>query len=287
MKMIKRTPSGQRDCRILYQAGNDSSTIDGQGYTMQCESRWILNYFEQRDKGIGMGSNENQMSSVGRRRFLQFLGAGATLAFPGWVLGKNAIWVPDELTVTPMQTEGPFYPETTIEKQLFNDTDLIRKLGDHEVAKGQPTQVFGKVSDQSGKPIKGAIVEVWQACASGRYNHSRDHNNPSLLDNNFQFWGRSITAGDGKYSFKTIIPGKYPGRNGRHIHFRIDAPGFKRLSTQCYFSEFGEDNQRDGIYMNLSPAERKLVTVELDKPATKGGKPSLWNGTFNMVMAKA
>ena len=116
---------------------------------------------------------------------------------------------------TPPETEGPFYPETSIEKQLFNDTDLIRKMGDHEAAKGQPTRVFGKVQDQSGRPIKGAIVEVWQACASGRYNHARDNNNPSLLDNNFQFWGRSITAGDGKYSFKTIIPGKYPGRNGR------------------------------------------------------------------------
>lgn len=234
-----------------------------------------------------MSSNDHQLSHVGRRRFLQFLGAGATLAFPGWVLGENSLWMPDELAVTPTQTEGPFYPETSIEKQLFSDTDLSQKLGSHEFAKGQQTIINGTVRDQKGRPLNGAVVEIWQACATGRYNHSRDNKNPSLLDNNFQFWGRAITGQDGAYSFTTILPGKYPGRTGRHIHYRIDAAGFKRLSTQCYFSDFGEDNLKDGIYSRLTLAEQKLVTVELDKPKANDGKPDRWSGSFDLVLARS
>lgn len=223
-----------------------------------------------------------------RRNFLQVLGVGATLAIPGWVLGDNSIWMPEDLAVTPSQTEGPFYPETTIEQQLFNDTDLTRKLANHELAKGQKVQVHGIIKNTKGQPLNGAIVEVWQACASGRYNHSRDNNNQGLLDNNFQFWGRSITGEDGRYSFTSIIPGKYPGRMGRHIHYRIDCQGYRRLSTQCYFSEFGEDNARDGIYRSLDRNERDLVTVELDKPKAEEGKAAKpWNGAFNMVLANA
>ena len=234
-----------------------------------------------------MKNNAIEFGRRERRRFLQVLAAGATLAFPGWVMGKNFIWVPDELPLTPIQTEGPFYPETTIEQQLFNDNDLSRKLGNHEFAKGQQTIVNGVVKDRAGKPLKGSVVEIWQACTSGRYFHSRDEKNPSLLDNNFQFWGRAITGEDGKYSFKTIIPGMYPGRTGRHLHFRVDSTGHKRLSTQCYFSEYGEDNNRDGIYRSLDPGERKLVTVELNKPAGGQETDMPWSGSFDMVLAKS
>jgi protocatechuate 3,4-dioxygenase beta subunit len=92
-----------------------------------------------------------------------------------------------------------------------------------------------------------------------------------------------VTGDDGKYSFKTIIPGKYPGRMGRHIHYRIDSPNRKRLVTQCYFSDFGDDNAKDGIYRQLNDLQRRQVTVELDKPAD-AAQP--WSGSFNIVMPK-
>lgn len=240
-----------------------------------------------------MKESRSKFTLAERRNVLKYLGAAATLALPGWVLGENALWVPEDLPITPQQTEGPFYPETTIEQQLFNDTDLIRKLGSHEVAKGKPITVEGIIMDRKGKPLANSTVEVWQACASGRYNHSRDSNNPGLLDNNFQFWGRAVTGEDGRYSFNSIIPGKYPGRTGRHIHYRVDSEGFKRSTTQCYFSDFGEDNMRDGIYRSLNAKERKLVTVEFDKrePAKAEAKPNpkspLWVGQFNVVLANA
>lgn len=233
-----------------------------------------------------MKNKSGQFSVTERRNILKVLAAGATLAVPGWALGKNSIWIPEDLPLTPQQTEGPFYPETTIEEQLFNDTDLSRKLGDHEFARGQRCRIEGVVQDRKGRPVKGSVVEIWQACSSGRYNHSLDDRNPGLLDNNFQFWGRALTGEDGKYSFTTIVPGKYPGRTARHIHYRVDADGFRRCTTQCYFSDFGEDNLRDGIYQSLNRKERELVTVEFDKPTTESRQnPEPWNGEFNIVMA--
>ncbi len=234
-----------------------------------------------------------------RRFFLQWLAGGLTLTAPGWALANNGLWMPrgpslanqtlppqgsplvDDLPLTPTQTAGPFYPETPIDQQLFGDTDLLQKLPGHEFAKGQSVNVKGNVKNRQGKPIAGAIVEVWQACASGRYNHSADERNPSLLDNNFQFWGRAIAGENGDYEFLTIIPGKYPGRTGRHIHFRIVNPQKKELVTQCYFSEYAEDNARDGIYRQLDEKERKLVTLEIDKPSDS---KQPWSGDFQIVM---
>ena len=220
-----------------------------------------------------------------RRFFLRTLAAGSTLALPGWTFGKNSLWLPEELPLTPTQTEGPFYPQPTIEQQLHNDSDLTRKLADHERAKGQVFVISGVVKNQSGSPLPGAIVEAWQACASGRYHHQRDQNNKRLLDNNFQFWGRVIADDQGRYAFKSIIPGKYPGRTARHIHFRVDGSGYLRLSTQCYFDEYGEDNARDGIYRSLTAKERRLVTVEVNKPGRPDNKLP-WTGKFDMVLAK-
>ena len=240
-------------------------------------------------------NKSNKFNLVERRDVLRMLGACSFLTLPNWVLGKNRIWAPKDLPLTPSQTQGPFYPNPTIEQQLFNDTDLIQKLGDHEFAIGKRVIVEGVITDCAGMPLPNSIVEIWQACASGRYNHQFDDENPGLLDNNFQFWGRAITAKDGKYSFKTVIPGKYPGRTARHIHYRVDSPGFRRLTTQCYFSDYGEDNKQDFLYQDLSSAERDLVTVELDKPTfglhtgpgtrSRKGNP-FFVGQFNMVLER-
>lgn len=132
--------------------------------------------------------------------------------------------------------------------------------------------------------MAGGLVEIWQACASGRYQHSRDKNIQTLLDNNFQFRGRAITGVEGEYPFQTVIPGRYPGRMGRHIHFRVDGPGVKRWSSPCYFNEYGADKARDDLDRRLSVAEQKLLTVELEKPAD-GQLPR--GGRFDIVLAAA
>ena len=85
---------------------------------------------------------------------------------------------------TASQTEGPFYPEDLSQEK---DNDLTRIKGSKRQAVGDVIYVFGSVRDQNCQPIAGAIVEIWQACASGRYKHSGD-SYAAPLDENFQYY---------------------------------------------------------------------------------------------------
>ncbi|MDP6355266.1 MAG: protocatechuate 3,4-dioxygenase [Planctomycetota bacterium] len=180
---------------------------------------------------------------------------------------------------TPKQTPGPFYPVPSISKQQYNDTDLTRKLGKDEVAKGEIIRVKGQVKDEGRRPVKGAVVEVWQEGTSGRYNHPRDDNR-APLDEDFQFWGRAITGPEGQYEFLTIKPGRYRGRSP-HIHYSIQARNQRPLVTQMYFADEGRENARDGIYRRLSGQGREAVTVGFSK------QNDVKVGTFDIVLPRA
>ena len=89
--------------------------------------------------------------------------------------------------------------------------------------------------------MRGALVEVWQANAGGRYLHDGDRH-PAPLDPNFSGAGRCLTDEDGRYRFVTIRPGAYPWLNHdnawrpAHIHFSLFGRAFtERLVTQMYF----------------------------------------------------
>src|SRR5215467_12834995 len=59
-------------------------------------------------------------------------------------------------------------------------------------ALGQLITVSGRVTDEDGAPIAGAMIEIWQANASGKYVHQWDrHQAP--LDPNFVGQGRFLT----------------------------------------------------------------------------------------------
>ena len=121
------------------------------------------------------------------------------------------------------------------------DHDLVRNYGTGEDPVGERTIVHGRVTDQSGRPVAGALIEVWQANAGGRYRHIKD-GYLAPLDPNFGGCGRCLTDADGYYYFRTVKPGAYPFRNHlnswrmAHIHFSIFGAGLtQRLITQMYF----------------------------------------------------
>jgi protocatechuate 3,4-dioxygenase beta subunit len=181
------------------------------------------------------------------------------------------------LAPTPAQTTGPFYPLTF---PVDSDSDLVRVVGQAAQALGTITHVAGRVLDVNGRPVGGARVEIWQCDARGRYHHPRD-SDPTEWDGGFQGYGRTLTAADGTYRFRTIKPVPYPGRTP-HIHFAIEAPGGGRLVTQMYVA--GEPrNAGDGIYGRLDDAERERVTVALS-PAPELESDAL-KGTFDIVLA--
>ncbi|WP_457302189.1 protocatechuate 3,4-dioxygenase subunit beta [Phyllobacterium sp. P5_D12] len=122
------------------------------------------------------------------------------------------------------------------------DADLIYNYAKPgESAIGQRIIVHGRVVDERGKGVAGALLELWQANAGGRYRHKRE-GYLAALDPNFGGCGRTITDDDGYYRFRTVKPGAYPWPNGvndwrpAHIHFSVFGHGFaQRLITQMYF----------------------------------------------------
>ncbi len=122
------------------------------------------------------------------------------------------------------------------------DNDLVHNFAKPgESAIGQRIIVHGRVVDERGKGVAGALLEFWQANAGGRYRHKRE-GYIAALDPNFGGCGRTITDDDGYYRFRTVKPGAYPWPNGvndwrpAHIHFSVFGHGFaQRLITQMYF----------------------------------------------------
>ncbi|RVX42571.1 protocatechuate 3,4-dioxygenase beta subunit [Nonomuraea polychroma] len=134
------------------------------------------------------------------------------------------------------ELSGPVFGVTDV---TALDADLTKQhLGE---PLGERITVQGRVLDRSGRPVRGQLVEVWQANASGRYLHQRD-DHPAPLDPNFTGVGRCLTDDEGRYAFTTIKPGAYPWRNHvnawrpAHIHFSVFGTAFtQRLVTQMYF----------------------------------------------------
>jgi protocatechuate 3,4-dioxygenase, beta subunit len=119
------------------------------------------------------------------------------------------------------------------------DNDLTRQHAGEPL--GERIIVTGRVLESDGRPVRNALIEIWQTNAAGRYAHHGDrHTAP--LDVNFTGAGRCVTDGEGSYRFVTVKPGAYPWRNHpnawrpAHIHFSVFGRAFvDRLVTQMYF----------------------------------------------------
>jgi protocatechuate 3,4-dioxygenase beta subunit len=143
------------------------------------------------------------------------------------------------LPTTLSEETGPVFGHSLLGPQ---DQDLIHNFAAAgESALGPRILVHGQLRDQSGNGVAGALVEVWQANAGGRYRH-RSESYLAPLDPNFGGCGRCMTDANGYYRFTTIQPAPYPWPNGpnswrpAHIHFSLFGPAFaQRLITQMYF----------------------------------------------------
>jgi protocatechuate 3,4-dioxygenase, beta subunit len=75
----------------------------------------------------------------------------------------------EQLTLTPRQTEGPFYPDRL---PLDTDNDLIIVGNSVTPAIGVVTHLSGRILTAAGSPIRNAVVEIWQVDSNGVYLHS-------------------------------------------------------------------------------------------------------------------
>ena len=267
-----------------------------------------------------------ESKAFSRRLFLKFgLSSFGALVSP--LITSSAWGRICDFQVTPNQTIGPFFPDDGDEihaiREKFdsrlpiwgaNDNDLTFIKGGSGRAKGQIVYIKGRVlakEKQGCIVLPGATIIMWNASASGRYNHKGDKENLSFThpktnqrverthDENFQYWGRNITDQKGNYLFKTIVPGYYPidsrGRIFRppHLHFLVMAPGRKQFVTQLYFkgdavkdaAMIKKLNDQDFILRNerLSKKEQDSLIVEYKANFSKEFKDGIV-GEYDFIL---
>ncbi len=152
---------------------------------------------------------------------------------------------------------GPFYVEGS--KMLEVGGDLI---GDNE---GEPVVISGHVTTPAGKPIPGALLDIWQTADNGLY----ENVDPGQPEGNLRC--RMLTDGEGRYKVTTIKPVSYkvpedgPGGDmllamGRHawrpahIHFIVRAEGYRPLTTELYVDDdqYIEEDAVFGVRKSLA-----------------------------------
>ena len=126
--------------------------------------------------------------------------------------------------------------------------------------------------DGSNKPVTDAVVEIWQADASGIYNHPAD---PRMNqgDAKFNGYGRCATDAQGKYAFKTIKPGAVPRTQGLtqapHINVMVFGRGMLRpVATRVYFGD-EDTNTTDTVLNSVPEFRRTTLLAQLDPVAVK------------------
>jgi protocatechuate 3,4-dioxygenase alpha subunit len=141
-------------------------------------------------------------------------------------------------------------------------------------AKGEHLTLICTVLDGDGQPVPDAMIEIWQANADGKYDHSEDTQDKPL-DPACGGFGRMGTDANGVLEFHTIRPGRVPGRENRlqapHLNVSVFARGLlKRLPTRIYFA--GDPANDEDPVLTLVPRDRRETLLAQPDPA----QPGVW-----------
>ncbi|WP_339520303.1 catechol 1,2-dioxygenase [Pseudomonas proteolytica] len=183
----------------------------------------------------------NYLNELGKNQEAGLLAAGLGLEHYLDMLMDAADEEAGKSGGTPRTIEGPLYvagaPLSKYEARLDDGLDAA-----------VPLFMRGQVRDVDGKPLAGAIVDVWQANTGGTYSWF------DPAQSAFNLRRRIETDAQGNYRFRSIVPSGYGcpptgptqqlldqlGRHGQrpaHIHFFISAPGHRHLTTQINLSD--------------------------------------------------
>ena len=151
-----------------------------------------------------------------------------------------------ELLITPSQTIGPFFKyglDWPGGENLFPGA-----------APGRRIRVSGAVTDHQGKPVPDALIEFWQADASGHFGPARQGASGGF--------GRVPTDAAGRYAINTVFPGQVAGPDGRkqapHILVVLFARGLlKQIVTRIYFD--GEAANKEDPVLDLCGARASTL----------------------------
>lgn len=174
------------------------------------------------------------------------------------------------LKETPSQTAGP-YVHIGATPNYAEITGVYQHDLGHAImsdrAAGQRIIITGQVFDGAGAPLKDALIEIWQADASGLYPGKGGHR--GTPDPYFRGWARqAVDTASGIYRFETIKPGIVPYFDGRpmapHVTVWIVARGINiGLHTRLYFDDEETANKADPVLARIEHRARVATLLAL------------------------
>ncbi len=147
-----------------------------------------------------------------------------------------------ELTQTPREIEGPYF-----RLGAPNRSNLLEPGDKPELV------LTGRVLNEKGTPIPGAVVNLWSSDAAGNYD---------MLG--YRYHGYQVTDAEGRYEFTTIVPGCYEPREAKHLHVKVQ--GISSPTTTQLYIEGEPGNEEDHYY-----SSELLVRCTTDANGTKHG----------------
>jgi hydroxyquinol 1,2-dioxygenase len=185
---------------------------------------------------------------------------------------------------------GPFYVMNPPERA---NGDTICLDG-----KGEPLVVSGRVTGVDGKPLAGAVVDVWQTNDDGFYDVQQKGEQPDM-----NMRGRFTTDAEGRYSFRSVRPRHYPipddgpvgqmlkalGRHpnrAAHIHAIVSADGHDTVITHIFEPEcqYLRDDPVFGVKASLIGDFRKREDADAAARLGFGNSPFFWQVESDFVL---
>ncbi|WP_063057488.1 intradiol ring-cleavage dioxygenase [Nocardia sienata] len=175
---------------------------------------------------VDQGAGFDIATLVTRRRVLSVVGAGAgALALAACSNTDNAGNSTASVTAAseiPEETNGPYPADGTNGVNILEESGIVRSditssLDGGTTVAGVPLSLTFTVTDiaADNSPFEGAAVYAWQCDAVGRYSMYSDG-----VEDETYLRGIQVADPQGKATFRTIVPGCYPGR-WTHIHFEV------------------------------------------------------------------
>lgn len=231
--------------------------------------------------------------AISRRNFLRYGTSGLAIGASGLILRADAgltepsgdlkdypliqkereferELLPQKFSLTESNTSGPYYRSNAPYRAKITPP----------LTAGVVLIVTGRVwCYETRKPLAGALLDIWQADANGRYDFA--DNNPSKPLKEYACRARLMTDETGYYEFETVRPGNYEASPGvmrpSHIHYRVRHTDAKELITQLYFKD---DKYNDGD----DPFIKKSLIIETQKQTVVNG--TYETGVFDIVLAE-
>ena len=136
----------------------------------------------------------------------------------------------DDGDETLSEIEGPFYTPNTPQRNRLIEEGM----------KGTVLMLAGRVLDTNCKPIAGAVIDFWQADSNGNYDNQ-----------GFNLRGHQFTDKNGIYWLETVKPAPYNVEGTwrtPHLHVKVQGQNTKLLTTQIFFPDEAENNDKDDFY---------------------------------------